>query len=456
MSSPLSGSKRKTMEISDDFVDVGNGSDDSDPKLLSDELKNDDNDEKNIGTNDKKEELTITDYKKMYDDIVIQKKEADDQISKLAEKEKELNDQKIKLQLEINKAKTVAEWSIALDNPVVGIYTPSIFTTPPVSNKTSKTTILCRWYFEDDNGGWSGVTQDWNDIVNKRLSPKIAEKGDHQNFSVTVGKFNYDIEMDGWNGVQINTSTNKRRQIKCEKENKTVTAGKAGEYSPTKNIDIPSVVFDETVIKALRKKITDPVTVESVLNTTDEYKEIEGRFMHIGYDGNQSMSSMNAKIVGIERVISPKVARKYLFAKSLLSTKTERLLFHGCKNRNVFNDIYENGLDSRVAASSGLLGNGIYLGDSPYYPNAEFTVADSNGIKKLFIVACLVGREYDAGDVFHAGSSTRYIFNALKKANVSGVPYDSIRSTTTDNNCGIYCVYDNTQCCVTHVVSYKV
>ncbi|MDD4930866.1 MAG: hypothetical protein PHG66_01770 [Candidatus Colwellbacteria bacterium] len=346
--------------------------------------------------------------------------------------------------------KKVFESSVIVDTGTE-IYAPSIFTKKPTvpAQSPPKTITMLRWNYEDDDGSWAPATQSWNDIVTAKYN--VNDKN-VQKFTVTVGKFNYDISICDDKGYQVNTQTNKKRMIECERREKTETPTlPVIAISPTYNVGIPGIVYDETILKAF-KMSGGPPSVIPISQGTDEYMEIEGRFLYIGYNKNPSMISRGARITGIDRILSPNVAKKYLLSKSLLSNKNERLLFHGCKEPSVFQSIFNEGLDFRES-SVGLLGQGIYMGDSPFYPhNGGFTgYPDKNGVRTMFVVACLVGSEHDAGDVYHSDSTTRYAFQAKKKP---GSKFNSIRAQTTDENCGIYCVYDNSQCYVTHAVSY--
>lgn len=347
--------------------------------------------------------------------------------------------------------KKVFDSAVIVDT-VVEIYTPSIFTQKPTIQDQSppKTTTVLQWCYEDDDGNWAPVTHVWNAIVTAKFN--INSKS-VQDFTVKVGKFDYDISVaPDDKGYQTNTQTNKKRMIKCDRIVKTEKKkSPIVEINPSMNMGIPGIVYDETILKAL--KMTGSPRVIPIAQGTNEYMEIEGRFMYIGYNNNPSMISRGARITGIDRVLSHKVVKKYLLTKTLLTHKNERLLFHGCKDPSAFQNIFTNGLDSRESLSIGLLGQGIYMGDSPFYPhNGGFTgYPDNNGVRKMFVVACLVGSEFDAGDVFHSSLFTRQSFQNKKKLEST---HHSIRAQTTDDNCGIYCVYDNSQCYVTHVISY--
>jgi len=338
------------------------------------------------------------------------------------------------------------------------VYTPSVFARTILQSTTSSSTPVIppiekhvfTWEYENDSGGWSPVDKDWAIVM---MSHFDTTSKSLQTFVFRHGDFYYDISITCNLGSQTNKTTNKKRLIRCLRTIEIVKPKlHLVEIDPLYNWGIPGVIFDETILKAFKLPTGNPTKIESVVSGSDEYLEIEGRFLHLGYNNNPSMLSRGAKITNIERLISPNVAKKYLLSKTLLGANRERLLFHGCKTTSIFSNIFRDGLDARESAA-GLLGYGIYMGDSPYYPHeGGFTGnPDSKGVRKMFVVACITGTEHIAGDVFHASYSVQNMYNC-KKTPPSG--YHSISGLTSADNCGIYCIYDNSQCYVTHVVSY--
>jgi hypothetical protein len=140
----------------------------------------------------------------------------------------------------------------------------------------------------------------------------------------------------------------------------------------------------------------------------------------------------SVKITSIERIIHPVSARLYEAEKERMADKTEMILFHASPQPR--DAILAEGLDMRLSRI-GNTGRAIYLADEAHFSHRGY----GGGSNRMYVVRCLVGKVSKGG-----------VSQSLRTAPPG---FDS--AWHQQYSTGIYAVYSNSQCYITHCIEYQ-
>jgi hypothetical protein len=295
-------------------------------------------------------------------------------------------------------------------------------------NDKPEFTDLIVWYFDGDKGKEQYSSQNQADFEKYYNVSKTTV--------LSFGANGHLYTVDFNTMIQRNTTTKKERKV----------------YREVIKVPVPKPI-------KFGNKVLRPFEIKNLDEKSAEFINMEKDFLTLKHPQKDNMTNLTkydyysgtqtnqkAKIIKIEKFYNDTMELMYETKKGIMKNKGELVLYHGTRSVDYLQPA-KQGLDFRLSGTNTYFGKAIYLSMYPRYSHDGYAHKLANGNYVMLIVKCIVGNSKTYTSTYDQ-SLTRpptYMGNEL---------YDSVNMNIDGTH--MYCVYDNSQCLVTHAIHYSI
>lgn len=283
------------------------------------------------------------------------------------------------------------------------------------------------WSFDGDMG-----KEQYSSILQAELEKFYAKKV--STVGIISNGYNYTVNFGTM--IQQNDTTKKNRKI----------------YRVVIKIPVPKPI-------KFGNKILRPFEIKVVDEKSTEFDNLKTNFLTLKHPLKDSMShcvkidniygtqyNQKAKIVKIEKFYNDTMELMYETKKGIMKNKSELVLYHGTRSVDYLQPARQ-GLDFRLGAANTYFGKAIYLSLYPRYSHDGYPHKLANGNYVMLVVKCIVGNSKTYTINYDSSLTRPPVFTGNEL-------YDSVNMNIDGTH--MYCVYDNSQCLVTHAIHYSI